>query len=93
MNFRQVLSKASLTSSSKKSLAISGEAIKLQTQIEKWKQTVNSLKMTLESRGEAIGTLAREKEKLYVELKSVQRRNRNLQQQLDDERFTTRSLM
>lgn len=88
MNFRRILSKSSLRSStsSAKSISQSEEVSKLHTEIELLKQTVESLKVSVENRDAAIGTLAREKEKLYVELKSVQRTNRNLQQQLGDER-------
>lgn len=88
MNFRRILSKSSLRSSSSsgKSLSQADELARLQSEIESLKQTVESLKVSLESRDAAIGTLAREKEKLYVELKSAQRTNRNLHQQLVDER-------
>ncbi|KAL0860741.1 hypothetical protein ABMA27_009292 [Loxostege sticticalis] len=88
MNYIRILSKSSLQSSSSsvKSLSPSEEVTKLQTDNDKLKQTVESLKLTVEARDAAIGTLAREKEKLYVELKTAQRTNRNLQQQLEDER-------
>lgn len=87
MNFRGILSKSSLRSSSSgKSLTHSEEVSKLQSEIESLKQTIDSLKVSVESRDAAIGTLAREKEKIYVELKSAQRTNRNLHQQLVDER-------
>ncbi|XP_049880806.1 uncharacterized protein LOC126377158 [Pectinophora gossypiella] len=88
MNFRRILSKSSLRSSSSsgKSLSPSEEVLRLQSEIELLKQTIESFKISVESRDAAIGTLAREKEKLYVELKSVQRTNRNIHQQLVDER-------
>lgn len=91
MNFRRILSKSSSRSSinSGKSASPSNdsEILKLQNEIEYLKQTVKALKVSLESRDAAIGTLAREKEKLFVELKSAQRTNRNLHQQLVDERY------
>ncbi|CAB3222896.1 unnamed protein product [Arctia plantaginis] len=87
MNFRGILSKSSLRSaSSGKSLTHSEEVSKLQSEIELLKQNIDSLKVSVESRDAAIGTLAREKEKIYIELKSAQRTNRNLHQQLVDER-------
>ncbi|XP_075986359.1 uncharacterized protein LOC142983409 [Anticarsia gemmatalis] len=87
MNFRSILSKSSLkSSSSRKSLTHSDEVTKLQSEIESLKLTVDSLKVSVESRDAAIGTLAREKEKIYIELKSAQRTNRNIHQQLVDER-------
>ncbi|XP_035441698.2 uncharacterized protein LOC118270283 [Spodoptera frugiperda] len=86
MNFRRILSKSSLKSSSSSEKSQPEEVIKLQSEIELLKQTIDSLKVSIESRDAAIGTLAREKEKIYVELKSAQRTNRNLHQQLVDER-------
>lgn len=87
MNFRGILSKSSLRSaSSGKSLSHSEEVSKLRSEIELLKQNIDSLKVSVESRDAAIGTLAREKEKIYIELKSAQRTNRNLHQQLVDER-------
>lgn len=86
MNFRRILSKSSLRSSSSSGKNRSEEVSKLQSEIELLKQTIDSLKVSVESRDAAIGTLAREKEKIYVELKSAQRTNRNLHQQLVDER-------
>ncbi|KAF9405390.1 hypothetical protein HW555_013848 [Spodoptera exigua] len=86
MNFRRILSKSSLKSSSSSEKSQPEEVIKLQSEIELLKQTIDSLKVSIESRDAAIGTLAREKEKMYVELKSAQRTNRNLHQQLVDER-------
>ncbi|XP_028165881.1 uncharacterized protein LOC114356739 [Ostrinia furnacalis] len=88
MNYIRILSKSSLlsSSSSNKSITPSEEVTKLQSEVEKLKQTIESLKQTVERRDAAIGTLAREKEKLYVELKTAQRTTRNLHQQLEDER-------
>ncbi|XP_047035900.1 uncharacterized protein LOC124641757 isoform X2 [Helicoverpa zea] len=86
MNFRRILSKSSLRSSSSSGKSHPEEVAKLQSEIELLKQTIDSLKVSVESRDAAIGTLAREKEKIYVELKSAQRTNRNLHQQLVDER-------
>lgn len=88
MNFRRILSKSSLRSSSSsgKSQKKPEEVAKLKSELELLKQTIDSLKVSVESRDAAIGTLAREKEKIYVELKSAQRTNRNLHQQLLDER-------
>ncbi|CAH1641669.1 unnamed protein product [Spodoptera littoralis] len=86
MNFRRILSKSSLKSSSSSEKSQPEEVTKLQSEIELLKQTIDSLKVSIESRDAAIGTLAREKEKIYVELKSAQRTNRNLHQQLVDER-------
>ncbi|KAH9644622.1 hypothetical protein HF086_011791 [Spodoptera exigua] len=86
MNFRRIVSKSSLKSSSSSEKSQPEEVIKLQSEIELLKQTIDSLKVSIESRDAAIGTLAREKEKMYVELKSAQRTNRNLHQQLVDER-------
>ncbi|KAM3956500.1 uncharacterized protein ACR2FA_009511 [Aphomia sociella] len=93
MNFRHILSKSSLKSSSSsgKSLPTSEDLVKLQSEVEHLKQNVESLKISVESRDAAIGTLAREKEKLYIELKSVQRSNRNLHQQLMDERLSSKT--
>ncbi|KAJ0170961.1 hypothetical protein K1T71_013733 [Dendrolimus kikuchii] len=88
MNYIHNISKSSLksSSSSRKSLAASEEVSKLQSEIELLKDTVASLKVSLESKDAAIGMLAREKEKIFVELKTTQRTSRNLQQQLIDER-------
>lgn len=87
MNFRRILSKSSLRSSSSSGKGRPEEVSKLQSEVELLKQTIDSLKVSVESRDAAIGTLAREKEKIYVELKSAQRTNRNLHQQLVDERL------
>lgn len=91
MNFRRILSKSSsrssVTSLKSSSVSNNSEVLKLQSEIESLKQTIEALKVSVESRDAAIGTLAREKEKLYVELKCAQRTNRNLHQQLADERY------
>lgn len=90
MNFRRILSKSSSRSSVTSGKSVSpnnSEVQKLQIEIESLKQTVEALKVSVESRDAAIGTLAREKEKLYVEFKCAQRTNRNLHQQLVDERY------
>ncbi|XP_034837140.1 cancer-associated gene 1 protein-like [Maniola hyperantus] len=88
MNFRRIISKSSLrsTTSSRNNLNKIDDIKKLQDEIESLKLNTSSLKYLLENRDVAIGNLAREKEKLYVELKSLQRTNRNLQQELVDER-------
>lgn len=88
MNYMRILSKGSLASSSSlKSFTSLEEVTKSQNEIEILKQTIESLKLTIENRDAAIGNLAREKEKIYVELKAIQRTNRNLHQQLEDERY------
>lgn len=91
MNFRRILSKSSsrssVTSGKSTSVSNNSEVLKLQSEIESLKQTIEALKVSIESRDAAIGTLAREKEKLYVEFKCAQRTNRNLHQQLVDERY------
>ncbi|XP_045780603.1 uncharacterized protein LOC123877770 [Maniola jurtina] len=88
MNLRRIISESSLRSStsSRKSLKKIDEITKLQDEIESLKLNTTSLKVLLENRDLAFGNLAREKEKLYIELKSAQRTYRNLQQELVDER-------
>lgn len=86
MNYMRILSKTSLISSSSVKSFSPEEQIKSQSEVETLRQTIEALKHTIESRDAAIGTLAREKEKFYVELKTAQRTIRNLHQQLEDER-------
>lgn len=86
MSFRHTSKSSSRSSSPRKSSSNPEESSKLYSELESLKQAVVSLKRSVESRDVAIGKLAREKEKLYVELKGAQRTNRNLRQQLVDER-------
>ncbi|XP_039760438.1 uncharacterized protein LOC120634111 [Pararge aegeria] len=87
MNLRRILSKSSLRSSpSSKKISKLNEINTLQDEIESLKLNLSSFKVLLEGRDASIGNLAREKEKLYVEHKNLQRINRKLQQELIDER-------
>ncbi|KAI8423361.1 hypothetical protein MSG28_014365 [Choristoneura fumiferana] len=86
MSFRHTSKSSSRSSSPRKSSSNPEESSKLYSELESLKQAVVSLKNSVESRDVAIGKLAREKEKLYVELKGAQRTSRNLRQQLVDER-------
>ncbi|XP_013165305.1 PREDICTED: uncharacterized protein LOC106116111 [Papilio xuthus] len=88
MNFSHNISKSSLrsSSSSSKSIYQSEEIIKLENIIETLQHNNETLKKSLEKRDTAIAILTREKEKIYEELKCAQRTNRNLYQQLTDER-------
>lgn len=58
----------------------------LKDQISKLQITVNSMQNDSEKKEEAIANLAREKEKLTIDLRKEKRSYNNLKQQLEDER-------
>ncbi|CAK1594278.1 unnamed protein product [Parnassius mnemosyne] len=88
MSLRQNNSNNSLRTSSlnSKSALHSEEITNVENIIQILKQNNETLKKSLDFKDVRIGNLVREKEKLYEELKCAQRTNRNLYQQLTDER-------
>ncbi|XP_052745080.1 uncharacterized protein LOC112054747 isoform X1 [Bicyclus anynana] len=88
MNFRRILSKGSLKSSSSSGKSKIDELKKLQDEIESLKLNISSLKVLLDNRDAALGKIACEKEKLYVRHKTLLRENKYLHQELVDERTT-----
>ncbi|CAG4945222.1 unnamed protein product [Parnassius apollo] len=88
MSFRQNNSNSSLRTSSlnSKSARQSEKITNLENIIEILKQNNENLKKSLDNKDVRIVNLVREKEKLHEELKCAQRTNRNLHQQLTDER-------
>lgn len=70
----------------KVSMNLESELHVLKEQISKLQITVNSMQKDSDKKEEAIANLAREKEKLTIDLRKEKRSNINLKQQLVDER-------
>ncbi|XP_053619537.1 uncharacterized protein LOC128680421 [Plodia interpunctella] len=86
MNLRRIVSKTSLKSSLKYKEQYLDEKSKLIFEVQLLRENVEYLNKRLENQDVAIKIISDEKEKLNLELKSVQLTNRNLKQEIDDER-------